>query len=185
MFGLWEVPRETFCEGGKNKSWSQQTELWFGTPTFWRLLVMTWLHGSEQPNPTDFNGPSENLIQLQLQFPHWTMAVTSGWLSPCTKSCNSSWQEALNALLVFCFPFCRATQCHAAPSCQSIHSTEHHLELMPTPGALFSSCRPTAVRRARPSFILWNETGSFWRGINKHSPPLQKQAAVAFLTEVT
>lgn len=126
---------------GENDSWSQWTELWFERPKFWRQMVMIWLHQSEQPNPTDFNGPGKNLIQLQLQFPHWNLAVTSGELSPCTKSCNSSWQGAFKALLGFCFPFYQATQCHAVPSCQSIQSTGHHLELMPIPEALFSSSR--------------------------------------------
>lgn len=135
---------------------------------------MTWLHWSEQPNPTDFNGLGKNLIQLQLQFPHQNLAMTSGWLSPCTKSCNSSWQGAFKALLLLCFPFYRATQCLAVPPCQSIQSTGHHLESLPIPGALFSSHRTTTARKAQLSFTLWNETESFWQNINKCFPPPPK-----------
>lgn len=152
---------------------------------FWKAQVLKAdgddLTALELPNPTNSKGAWGKLSQVQVQFPHWNVAMTSGRLSPCTKSCHSSWPGAFKALLVLPSPFSHTTQCPAVPSCQSVPSVEHQQELMPVPGVLFSPCWPTAARKAQPLFILWNEMGSFWQNINKS---LHKTATKVFLMEL-
>lgn len=124
---------------------------------------------------------SQGKPQLQVQFPHWNVAMTWRRLSPCTKSCNSSWPGAFKALLVFHSSLSHTTQSPAVPSCQSVLRVEHQQELMPIPGAVFSPCWPTAARKAQPLSILWNEMGSFWQNINK---PLRKTATKVLVMEL-
>lgn len=94
---------------GENDNCSQWAELWFGI-----------LKADSNDLTTLNKSHSFQCTQPRLQFPHWNLAVTPGWLSPSTKSYHSSWQGAFKAFLrFFCFPFYQATQCHVVSSCQS------------------------------------------------------------------